>query len=141
MAATIIYGDSEPIEVGSRTSGGELWLESGELTRATGWEIKPEGICRDQMCIPLPADQSNLLSAEGDRTFLSLSGFERYLGRPYAQDDELGAWCFGESPEERRSKLLSLEAPDFTLPDLAGQTHSLSDLRGKKVLLLLWASW
>ena len=32
-------------------------------------------------------------------------------------------------------------APDFTLPDLAGQIHTLSDYRGKKVLLVAYASW
>lgn len=30
---------------------------------------------------------------------------------------------------------------DFTLPDLAGQSHSLSDYRGKWVLVNYWATW
>ena len=30
---------------------------------------------------------------------------------------------------------------DFTLPDLAGRPHRLSDHRGKKVLLVAYASW
>jgi peroxiredoxin len=34
-----------------------------------------------------------------------------------------------------------LEAPDFTLPDIDGQLHSLSDFLGKKVFLVTWASW
>ena len=33
------------------------------------------------------------------------------------------------------------EAPDFTLPDLEGRQHSLSDYRGRKVFLASWASW
>ena len=32
-------------------------------------------------------------------------------------------------------------APDFQLPDLDGQSVSLSDLRGKPVLLNFWATW
>ena len=32
-------------------------------------------------------------------------------------------------------------APNFTLPDLNGRVHSLADFRGKKVLLVTWASW
>jgi peroxiredoxin Q/BCP len=34
-----------------------------------------------------------------------------------------------------------VEAPDFTLPDLDGNLHSLSDYRGRKVVLLTWASF
>lgn len=30
---------------------------------------------------------------------------------------------------------------DFTLPDLAGKSHSLSDYRGKWVLVNYWATW
>ncbi len=32
-------------------------------------------------------------------------------------------------------------APDFALPDREGRTVRLSDFRGKRVLLLTWASW
>lgn len=32
-------------------------------------------------------------------------------------------------------------APAFELPDLAGRTHRLGDLRGKVVLLFFWATW
>jgi peroxiredoxin len=32
-------------------------------------------------------------------------------------------------------------APDFTLPTLDGSTVSLHDYRGKKVIVLIWASW
>jgi|GEM_PF-1471125 len=42
-------------------------------------------------------------------------------------------------------ELLRLEtgspAPDIALPDQSGQVISLSSLRGKKVLLVFWASW
>ena len=33
------------------------------------------------------------------------------------------------------------EAPDFTVYDLEGNSHKLSDFRGKPVLLNFWASW
>ena len=36
---------------------------------------------------------------------------------------------------------LNLPAPDFTLPNLAGNNVSLTDFRGKVVLLNIWATW
>ncbi len=40
-----------------------------------------------------------------------------------------------ESPEE------GFLAPDFSLPDLSGKSVTLSDFRGKVVLLNFWATW
>jgi hypothetical protein len=57
------------------------------------------------------------------------------------RDGPTRTWSIGESAVARRDALRSLDAPDFTLPDLDGTLHSLSQYRGKKVLLLSWASW
>jgi hypothetical protein len=56
-------------------------------------------------------------------------------------DAEFNAWCFGEAAAERKRVLTSLDAPDFSLPDLDGRMHSPSDYRGKKVFVVSWASW
>jgi cytochrome oxidase Cu insertion factor (SCO1/SenC/PrrC family) len=47
----------------------------------------------------------------------------------------------GTGAEDRNAELAGLTAPDFTLPDIAGTPHTLSQLRGKKVFLSTWASW
>jgi peroxiredoxin len=44
-------------------------------------------------------------------------------------------------PDDQAGGAASTSAPDFTLPDLDGRLHSLSDHRGKKVVLLTWASF
>ena len=62
-------------------------------------------------------------------------------GRPVALDVEERAAYLGVPAAERARRLASLEAPDFTLPDLDGRLHSLSEHRGKKVLLVAYASW
>jgi hypothetical protein len=62
-------------------------------------------------------------------------------GRPVAVDLAERAAYLGVSAAERAKALASLDAPDFTLPDLDGRRHSLSQYRGKKVLLVAYASW
>jgi cytochrome c-type biogenesis protein len=44
-----------------------------------------------------------------------------------------------EAPQEGRS--IGLPAPEFTLKDLAGKDVSLSDYKGKVVLVNFWATW
>ena len=36
---------------------------------------------------------------------------------------------------------LGTQVPDFTLPTLDGKQVRLSDFRGKRVVLFMWASW
>ena len=71
--------------------------------------------------------------------------FVALTGRPsepfLAADAEAGVAVLGASAGDRASQLASMEAPDFTLPDLEGHLHSLRDQRGKKTLLIAWASW
>ena len=62
-------------------------------------------------------------------------------GRPIAVDESERVAYLGVSAEERGRRLASLEAPDFTLPDLDGRLHSLSDHRGVKVFLVAYGSW
>lgn len=142
MATTIIYSDAVTTPTSARPAGDDLWLTLADLTTTTGWEMKPEGVCRDDICIALPdATASALLTGDGPAAQFNLAGFARFTGQPYAYDHALDVWYFGAGADERGSQLLSLEAPDFELPDLGGKTHRLSDFRGRKVFLALWASW
>ena len=73
--------------------------------------------------------------------WFNLSEFARLIKQPFANDQKNGVWYFGARAAEQNGYLASLEAPNFTLPDLNGRQHSLTDFRGKKVLLVTWASW
>jgi hypothetical protein len=72
--------------------------------------------------------------------WFNLASFAQLVHQSVAHDEALSAWYFGLRSDQRQG-LSSLEAPDFTLPDINGKSHSLGDFRGKKVLLLTWASW
>ena len=72
---------------------------------------------------------------------LALARRAEAAGRPVATDLEEAAAFVGVSAQDRGKQLASLEAPDFTLPDLAGRSHALAAQRGKKVFLVAYASW
>ena len=65
----------------------------------------------------------------------------RRLQQAYAVDHDRQVWSFGQMPLTRQSFLRAAVAPDFTLLDRQGNPVSLSDFRGKKVLIVTWASW
>ncbi len=107
-----------------------LAIDPAELERRTGWRIKPEGACKGDRCVPLPASATDRIDAR----LLS----ER-LGMPLVHDEPSGLWCLG--PEAGGRALSDAHAPDLVLPDLHGREFRLRSLRGRKVLLVAWASW
>jgi len=110
---------------------GGLWLTATDIQRATGWTPKPEGLCHGDLCVPMPMQDGRIDAA----------AFWQKLGNPVVHDAARETWVLGAGAEERTAALAGLDAPDFTLPDLAGTPHTLSALRGKKVFLCTWASW
>ena len=46
-----------------------------------------------------------------------------------------------EPPKSAESQIEGTLAPDFTLPDLNGINHTLSNYKGKVVFLNIWATW
>ena len=120
----------------------DLWVTLPELTRATKFVLKPQGICRDELCFPIPKGRRDaFLSKQGKTNWFNLSEFARLVRQPIATDIENAIWYFGPRQAEQNAYTASLLAPDFTLPDINGRPHSLKDFRGKKVLLVTWASW
>lgn len=122
---------------GARPSD-QLWMSASELHTVTGWNLKPEGLCKDDACVPLAPD---LLEKLVDGEQVNASGLWTALERPILHDDTFATWMLGEAAEDRSRQLESLVAPDFSLPDIEGKLHSLSDYRGKKVMIASWASW
>jgi hypothetical protein len=139
--ATIIY-DERLTDIGRADQGaGQLWITTADLKTATGFELKPQGVCRDELCFPVPKSRyQEFVRKSGKEGWFNMTAFADLVHQPVAHDEALATWYFGLRADQRQG-LASLEAPDFTLPDMSGKMHSLSDFRGKKVLLLTWASW
>ena len=141
MAQTLLYGALETEPAGAAAERDRLWIPLDELPRATGWAHKPEGLCRDEVCVPVPpARKAEWLDDSGGR--LDFAAFAAHLGHTVARDEERGVWAFG--PPAATGTVGGagpVEAPEFRLPDLDGNLHALSDYRGKKVLLYCWSSW
>ena len=131
-AATILYGDSAAAVDKVRADPKDLWVRAADLPRINGFEVKPQGACRADMCIPLAKE---LKRAE----WFNLTGFARRLRQVYVQDS--GVWSFGEIPAVRGEFYQSRIAPDFAVPDRSGRIVHLANFRGKKVFVVTWASW
>ena len=135
---TVIHEERETEVATARVAGDALWLSTADVSRVTGWMLKPEGLCRAGVCTPTPRGREAEF-IRGDE--VNVAAFWRHAGRPVVHDDTGRAWVLGTGARERTDVLRSLEAPDFALPDLEGRLHALSDHRGRKVLLVTWASW
>ena len=125
-----------PVEIDAAVDGDRVRLPHGAVKDALGWELHDGLLCNDAMCIPV-ADTAPLEQAGA----IDLAALAAALDRPLALDPAEHAAYLGRSARERAQELASLQAPDFTLPDLDGRPHSLAEQRGKKVLLVAWGSW
>jgi peroxiredoxin len=148
-----VVGDSRPVTVlynggavkveRPRLEKGDLWVTASDLQRINGLTLKPPGVvCLGDVCIKLSEKGENaLLQKKDGQDWVNLSGLALNQKQPFAVDRETGTWSFGPIPETRTPFLKSGLAPNFELPDRKGKMIRLSDYRGKKVLLMTWASW
>lgn len=132
MTAFTLLDETVPTTVDAVVRADGVRLPATALA-ALGWELKAEGLCRGPVCVPA--------RTIGDADGVDLAGLAAALGRPLALDVDEGAAVLGASAADRSARLRSLDAPDFTLPDVHGTPHTLSAYRGRKVFLLAYASW
>ena len=99
-----------------------------DFAAATGWEIKPEGACKGEVCVPLGSGGFDLQSTT-----------ER-LGMALVADETHGRWAIGPDSVGGRALVTAL-APELVLGDLDGNEFRLSSLRGQKVVVVSWAPY
>lgn len=111
-----------------------LRVDAEHLRQRTGWDVKPEGACKGDYCVPLPAG-----ARDGD--LVDVEALADRLGMPLVEEAAHGLWALGPETGLTGRALTSVEAPEIVLPDRDGNPFDLASLRGRRVLLVAWASW
>lgn len=120
----------------------DLWIRPVDLPAVNGFELKPEGACIDDICVPVRQEvDSDIFVTRAGKGWFNLVALADRLRQPYAVDHDAGVWSFGPVPVQRDGFLKSAIAPEFALPGIDGREYRLSDFKGRKIMLLSWASW
>ena len=127
-------GKTTAVEVASNF--GEFAISLDDFARATGWQLKPQGLCIAEICVPV-RDAKTLTN----QTQIDLVEFARVTNQNIVVDQERKVAALGEHADTRSEAMTSLDAPDFRLPDIHGRQVSFSDFNRRKRLLLAWSSW
>ena len=132
--ATVLY-DGRAIGLSRVTADADaLWIQKADLPAINGFELKPQGACREEICIPIPRAMMRGMQ-------FNLTAFAQRIGQRVVADPAARVWSFGEIPVVRGAFLESRIAPEFSVPDRKGRPVKLSQFRGKKALVVTWASW
>ena len=137
-AATVLYDDHaialDRIGADPAHDAAALWIRKRDLPRVNGFELKPQGACRADLCIPIPRTMTR-----GE--YVNLTAFAQKAGQPVVAEPGARVWSFGEMQALGGGLSSSRIAPDFEVPDRLGHPVHLAGFRGKKALVITWASW
>jgi len=97
--------------------------DEAAVAAALGWTLKPEGLCRDETCVPL----------------LGRSVTDA-LGLLVVHDPDAGVAAVAPSAETHHRDATG-KAPPLDLTDVDGNPVSFDDFSGHKRVLVTWASW
>ena len=136
-STTVLY-QGKAVTLSDTGNGEGLLIRPEDLSRVNGFELKPEGACFKDMCIPMNDD---LLVEQDGRQWFDLTAFADLLGQPYVADRESRVWSFAEIPAKREGMLVNAMAPEFEVTDRQGKVVRLADFKGKKALIVTWSSW
>ena len=132
----VVNQEGETTVVDVASNFGEFAVSLADFARATGWQFKPEGLCIDEICVPIR--EANRLT---DGASIDLVEFARVTKQNIVFDRQRQVAALGERADSRGDSMSSLLAPDFKLPDIHGRQVSFSDFNRRKRLLLAWSSW
>jgi peroxiredoxin len=124
MKLTVLSTDHET----TVECGPDLTLSPEALLEATGWELKPQGLCRGDVCVP------------GSFDTLTLTAVASALRRPLAVElVEGGAVAVLGEPAGSTVQAGEVAEP-LTLPDVDGAPLQVTG-SGRKTAVVAWSTW
>ncbi|CAI7976091.1 Thiol-disulfide oxidoreductase ResA [Frankia sp. Hr75.2] len=139
------------VEPGGPGRSGRVLVRPAEGGGLLGWRLRPQGWCRGDVCIPASVAARRLGAGErglGAEDWIDVAEFAGLTGRLAMVDAARGVAALGPAAASHELRGLldggapdAGVAPDVALPDLEGRLTALSDLRGRKVAVVAWASW
>src|SRR4051812_27675955 len=129
-AIMLIAEDGNAIALPGDSDGDTVRVDAEAFADLTGWRAKPEGLCRDDVCIP--ATLWPTLVADGQ---VDLAVFAASSERPVVVDAAHGIAAIGRSAAQRHDELATLDAPSFVARGLDGEEIALRDFAGRKKVL------
>ncbi len=100
-------------------------------------------LCREKLCVPFYKDDPHKLVIEqkGKPLLLAPKVAEAFGYKRFEFDRASAEIRLFKNPKPPSTEPTPITAPGFSLPDTAGNTVSLSQLKGKNLLMLVWAPW
>lgn len=136
-STTVLY-QGKKVVVSAKSDGEQLLVRPNDLPSINGFELKPEGACYNDLCIPLTHD---LVSEQDGEQWFNVTALATLLEQPWVADTDSSVWSFAEIPLKRESTMVDAMAPDFEVTDRKGNVIRMADLKGKKALIVTWSSW
>ncbi len=110
-----------------------LSVTPSDLLRSTGWESKPQGLCKGDICVPAP----DAVNADGS---LDAGAVATKLRMPIVHDEAHSVWAFGAASIGGKT-LDTVALPPLSLEDKDGVPFDFAALKGRKAIVVAWASW
>lgn len=137
----ILIANNKSSKISELEQEGGLWVLENELTAATGFELKSSGACYPKLDICIPLFENDFTYEDEDGKWLNISKLAKTLDMALVSNKDDSVWSLGIIPQEREHLLNTGMAPNIKMVDIHGKSIRLSNFRGKKVLIVTWATW
>ena len=111
----------------------DLWVLPQDLPRINDFELKPEGACLAELCVPVRQDRdSEMFVTRARQGWFNVTELARRLQQAFVVDHEHSVWSFGNIPVTRNAFLRLGDGARFRAPQSGGQAGAPVRLQGEE---------